>query len=63
MGMLANRPMQKVDNAEIAAVAVMRSRRMTLRQRLYSVSFVQVGSSALLQTQVPPESVRMVALT
>lgn len=63
MGMFANRPIQKVDNAEIAAVAVMRSRRMTLRQRLYSVSFSHFGSSGLLQTHVPPESVRIVALT
>lgn len=62
MGMLAKRPMQKEVKAEMAAVAVTRSRLTTATQRRYS-SFVSHRSAMLSagQTQVPPESARMVA--
>lgn len=63
IGILANSPMQKVDSAAIAAVAVIRSRRITFRQRLYSTLFAHVVSFVSVQTQVPPESVKIVALT
>jgi hypothetical protein len=61
--MLAKSPIQKEVSAEIAAVPVMKSRRMTLRQRLYAGSVAQVGSVASVQTQVPPLSAKIVALT
>lgn len=63
MGMLAKTPIENVDSAAIAAVAVMRSRRITFRQRLYSTSVAHVGSFVSVQTHVPPESVKIVALT
>lgn len=62
MGMLANRPMQKEVKAEMAAVAVTRSRLTTCTHRRYS-SLVAHRSDMLSggQTQVPPVSDRMVA--
>lgn len=60
--MLAKRPMQKEVKAEMAAVAVTRSRLTTAAQRRYS-SLVAHRSDMLSggQTQVPPVSARMVA--
>ena len=62
MGMLAKRPMQKEVKAEMAAVAVTRSRLTTATQRRYS-SLVAHRSDmeSAGQTQVPPVSARMVA--
>lgn len=62
MGMLAKRPMQKEVKAEMAAVAVTRSRLTTATQSMYS-SFVEHRSAMLSagHTQVPPVSARMVA--
>jgi hypothetical protein len=55
MGKLANSPMQTVVRAEMAAVAVTRSRLMLLTQSMYSSLLSQTGSSAVgVQTHVPP---------
>jgi hypothetical protein len=57
MGKLANKPMQKDVNAEMAAVAVTRSRLTSWTQRAYSGLVSQIGSSASPgHTQVPPLS-------
>jgi len=62
--MLAQRPMKKVAKAEMAAVAVIRSRLIPLLQRRYSSLVRQIGSSAvLLQTQVPPLSATILEFT
>jgi hypothetical protein len=53
--------MRHDESAEIAAVAVMRLFRTSLLQMLYAVSVMQ--RSSVGQTQVPPESARMEALT
>lgn len=61
---LANRPMQKDAKAEIAAVAVTRSRLTSAWHRAYASLTAQMGSSAPpLQTQVPPLSATILALT
>lgn len=61
---LANRPMQKLARAEMDAVAVTASRLMPWRQRRYASSLLQMGSASVPgQTQVPPESATMDALT
>ena len=57
MGMLANRPMQKDVRAEMAAVAVTRSRLISWTHSAYSASVLQMGSSGRPgQTHVPPVS-------
>lgn len=43
-GIFANRPIAVDDRADMAAVAVIISRRMELRQRSYSALFAHVGS-------------------
>jgi len=55
--------MKKLENAAMAAVAVIRSRLTTPWQSRYSSSAKQIGSSALLHTQVPPLSATMLAFT
>jgi hypothetical protein len=60
-GRFANKPMRKLDSAEMAAVEVMRSRRISSTQRRYVVSVAQ--PSPVGHTQVPPESERIAALT
>lgn len=61
MGRFANRPMRVVDNAEIAAVEVIKSWRTSATQRLYSR--LSRHPSPVGQTQVPPESARIAAFT
>lgn len=62
--MLARAPRKKVDKAEMAAVAVTRSRLTSFLQRRYSEFAAQMGSSAVeSQTQVPPLSATMLELT
>ena len=57
MGRLANKPMQKDVNADMAAVAVTRSRLTSWTQRAYCGLVSQTGSSGSPgQTQVPPVS-------
>lgn len=63
IGRLAKRPIKNEDNADIAAVETMRSFRTSLTQLRYSLSVVQVGSVVFVQTHVPPDCERMVALT
>lgn len=60
MGMFANRPMQNDVSAEMAAVAVTRSRLTTSLHKRYSV-FVAHKSAMLSagQTHVPPLSDKM----
>lgn len=62
-GMLAKRPIKKLPRAEMAAVAVIISRRISLLQRAYAWSATQVGSIERSQVQVPPVSETMLALT
>ena len=60
----ANRPMQNVARQDMAAVAVTTSRFTSDLQRRYSSLAMQMGSSGVeLQTQVPPLSDTMEALT
>ena len=57
MGRLANKPMQKVVKADMAAVAVTRSRLTSWTQRAYCGFVSQMGSSGRPgHTQVPPVS-------
>lgn len=56
--------MQNEDKAEMAAVAVTRSRRKTCTHCKYSVFSVQIGSvGPPLQTQLPPVSLKIAELT
>ena len=59
--MLAKRPMQKEVKAEMAAVAVTRSRLTTALQRRYSSLVTHRSVTSAGQTQVPPVSAKMVA--
>lgn len=62
MGMLAKSPMQKDVKAEMAAVAVTRSRLTTALQRRYSSLVAQRSDMPSGgQTQVPPVSAKIVA--
>jgi hypothetical protein len=55
--MLANKPMQKDVKAEMAAVAVTRSRLISWTHSAYPASFSQMGSLGRPgQTHVPPLS-------
>lgn len=63
MGMFANKPMQNEVRAEMAAVAVTRSRLTSWTQRAYSALVLHTGSSGSPgQTQVPPLSDTMDAV-
>lgn len=55
--------MQKDERADMAAVAVTRSRLISFTQREYSTLVEHVTSTVSLQTQVPPESATTEALT
>ena len=56
--------MQKLDTAEIAAVAVTKSRRNTCTHCRYSSFVAQIGSDgAPLHTQLPPVSLIIAELT
>jgi hypothetical protein len=60
-GKFAKSPMRKLERAAMAAVVVMRFCRTSLMQERYSWSLMH--RSAVGQTQGPPESDRMDALT
>jgi hypothetical protein len=60
-GRLANKPMRKLDSAEMAAVVVMRSRWTSSTQRRYVESVAQ--PSPVGHTHVPPVSEIIEALT
>lgn len=60
-GRFASNPMRKLEIAEMAAVAVMRSLRTSFTQARYVRSETQ--PSLVGHSQVPPESERMEALT
>jgi hypothetical protein len=62
-GRLAKKPMRQLARAETAAVVVMRSRCTTARHWVYESSGATTQSTPSGQTQVPPESTRMAALT
>jgi len=64
MGKLANNPMQKVDSAAMAAVAVTMSRLISCVHRAYSAFVAQKSPmSSAGQTQVPPVKEVMLLLT
>jgi hypothetical protein len=59
----AKTPIQKLVRAEIAAVAVTRSRLISCTQSRYSVSVSQRSGLSTGQTQVPPDWEVMFAFT
>lgn len=61
--MFAKNPMQKLVNAEIAAVAVTRSRLISCTHSMYSASESQRSGLSAGQTQFPPDWETMLALT
>ena len=62
-GRLASRPIKKEAREEMAAVVVMRSLQTSATHDMCSVSETQRSPAVSLQTQVPPESETIEALT